>query len=178
MVPLNYIHCLNSACTRGESCLRHLVALHVPQNLKSVVAVNPSNYPADAGNCPYFRSTVKRRYAWGISTLFDNIPYKKALMLKGWFAISIPKPLITVSCMRNAGSRRQNRSGLPDFSCGRVSRKLPCSTVILKSMIGMNVMYRKREPRSNFLSDRRVGVPHDLTVVGHSFSPGGRVFQS
>lgn len=82
MVPLNYIHCLNSACTQGESCLRHLVALHVPQNLKSVVAVNPSNYPADAGNCPYFRSTVKRRYAWGISTLFDNIPYKKALMLK------------------------------------------------------------------------------------------------
>ena len=73
-VPLNYLHCLNPDCARSESCLRHLVTLHVPQSVKSIVTVNPANYPMDAGQCPYFRSTVKLRYAWGISTLFDNIP--------------------------------------------------------------------------------------------------------
>lgn len=91
-VPLNYLHCLNPDCERSESCLRHLVTLHVPQSVKSIVTVNPANYPMDAGQCPYFRSTVKLRYAWGISTLFDNIPYKKALLLKGMIRTLFPKP--------------------------------------------------------------------------------------
>ena len=91
-VPLNYLHCLNPDCARSESCLRHLVTLHVPQSVKSIVTVNPANYPMDAGQCPYFRSTVKLRYAWGISTLFDNIPYKKAVLLKGMIRTLFPKP--------------------------------------------------------------------------------------
>ena len=66
--------------------------MHVPQSVKSIVTVNPANYPMDAGQCPYFRSTVKLRYAWGISTLFDNIPYKKALLLKGMIRTLFPKP--------------------------------------------------------------------------------------
>lgn len=90
-VPLNYVHCLNAACMRGNSCLRRLVALHVPHELKNIVAVNPSNYPMDAGHCSYFRNTVTLRYAWGISTLFDNIPYRKALMLKRMFHEIYPK---------------------------------------------------------------------------------------
>lgn len=76
-VPLNYLHCLNPDCERSESCLRHLVTLHVPQSVKSIVTVNPANYPMDAGQCPYFRSTVKLRYAWGISTLFVTSPIRK-----------------------------------------------------------------------------------------------------
>ena len=72
-VPLNYLHCLNPDCERSESCLRHLVTLHVPQSVKSIVTVNPANYPMDAGQCPY-------------------IPYKKALLLKGMIRTLFPKP--------------------------------------------------------------------------------------
>ena len=68
LIPLNYFHCLNSDCTRSGSCLRHLVTLHVPQSVNSTVTVNPANYPMDATHCPYFQTTVKLRYAWGIST--------------------------------------------------------------------------------------------------------------
>lgn len=68
LIPLNYFHCLNPDCTRSGSCLRHLVTLHVPQSVNSTVTVNPANYPMDTTHCPYFQTTVKLRYAWGIST--------------------------------------------------------------------------------------------------------------
>lgn len=139
-VPLNYLHCLNPDCERSESCLRHLVTLHVPQSVKSIVTVNPANYPMDAGQCPYFRSTVKLRYAWGISTLFDNIPYKKALLLKGMIRTLFQNPLITVSCTRNVDSHRQNRRKLPGFLHKRALRKLLHSIVIPKNMPGTDIM--------------------------------------
>lgn len=81
-VPFHYVHCLNQDCPRGGSCLRRLVALHIPKEVPAVMTVNPTLYPKDANRCRYFRSSEKRRYAWGISTLFDDIPYKQALMLK------------------------------------------------------------------------------------------------
>ena len=78
-VPFHYLHCLNPSCARSASCLRHLAAQHVPAEVTHIMAVNPANYPAEADRCAYFRSTEKQRYAWGISSLFDNIPYKKAV---------------------------------------------------------------------------------------------------
>lgn len=81
-VPFNYLHCLNPACSRSANCLRHLAAQHVPAEVARIMAVNPTNYPSEAERCIYFRSTEKQRYAWGISALFDNIPYKKAIYLK------------------------------------------------------------------------------------------------
>ncbi len=81
-VPFNYLHCLNPTCSRSANCLRHLAAQHVPAEVARIMAVNPANYPSEAERCIYFRSTEKQRYAWGISALFDNIPYKKAIYLK------------------------------------------------------------------------------------------------
>ena len=81
-VPFHYLHCLNPSGARSASCLRHLAAQHVPAEVTHIMAVNPANYPAEADRCAYFRSTEKQRYAWGISSLFDNIPYKKAVYLK------------------------------------------------------------------------------------------------
>ena len=142
-VPLNYLHCLNPDCERSESCLRHLVTLHVPQSVKSIVTVNPANYPMDAGQCPYFRSTVKLRYAWGISTLFDNIPYKKALLLKGMIRTLFPKPTYYRICTRNVDFHRQNRRKLPGFLHKRALRKLLHSIVIPKNMPGTDIMCQK-----------------------------------
>lgn len=81
-VPFNYIHCFNQDCPLGNTCLRRLVALHAPKETPYVMTVNPAAYPKNASQCTHFRSIRKMRFAWGMSTTFDNIPYKKALLLK------------------------------------------------------------------------------------------------
>lgn len=90
-VPFNYIHCLHPDCLQSERCLRHLTAQHVPQELTSIMAIPPSNYPQQTQHCPYYMSIEKKRYAWGISVLFDNVPYKKAVLLKRMIHDIYPK---------------------------------------------------------------------------------------
>ena len=82
LVPSNYIHCFNQACPFSGNCLRHLAALQAPKTHPYVVTVNPAAYPEDAARCPHFKSSAKIRFAWGLTTTFDNIPYKTALLLK------------------------------------------------------------------------------------------------
>lgn len=82
LVPFNYIHCLNQDCPRGGDCLRRLAAQHAPETTPYVTTVNPAAYPKDPEHCPHFRSTEKVRFAWGMDTIYDNIPYKTALLLK------------------------------------------------------------------------------------------------
>lgn len=81
-VPFNYIHCFNENCPHGGNCLYRLVAQHAPKTVPYVVSINPAAYPKDAGHCPHFRSSVKIRFAWGLTSTFDNIPYKTALLLR------------------------------------------------------------------------------------------------
>ena len=81
-VPLNYLPCFNGKCPRRNECLRHLVALHAPESVVAVKALNPAAYPKDTASCPYFRSNRKLRLAWGIDAMFDKIPYTLALDLK------------------------------------------------------------------------------------------------
>lgn len=90
-VPFHFVHCLNATCPRGESCLRRLTAQHAPKEIPAIMTVNPAVYPKDANRCPYFKSTEKLRYAWGLTTTFDNIPYKKALLLKSRIHQLYPK---------------------------------------------------------------------------------------
>lgn len=81
-VPFNYIHCFNRSCPRAENCLHHLVAQHAPKTVPCIVSINPAAYPEDTEDCPHFRSSEKIRLAWGMSSTFDKIPYKTALLLK------------------------------------------------------------------------------------------------
>ena len=90
-VPFHYIHCLNPNCSRSEDCLRHLTALHIPKEIPTITALSPASYPEDTKRCPYFRSIEKKTYAWGISVLFDDIPYKKALLLRSMVHTLYPK---------------------------------------------------------------------------------------
>lgn len=90
-VPLNYLHCFNENCPRKGECLRHLTALHAPKSIPAIKALNPAAYPADADSCPYFRSSQKMRLAWGMSTMFDDIPYRTAVSLKSAIHHLYPK---------------------------------------------------------------------------------------
>lgn len=90
-VPFHFLHCFNTACPRGENCLRRLAAQHAPKETPAIMTLNPAAYPPNADRCPHFKSAVKLRYAWGLSTTFDNIPYKKALLLKSRIFHLYPK---------------------------------------------------------------------------------------
>lgn len=81
-VPGQFTHCFNPQCPKGENCLCRLVAIHLPDHIQTVKAVNPKAYPANAEKCPHFRKADKVRLAWGTTTLFDNIPFKKARYVK------------------------------------------------------------------------------------------------
>lgn len=81
-VPQGYVHCFNTDCPRSADCLRHRVAAHATKEIPYVLTVNPAAYPADAARCPHFHSAQKLRFAWGLSTIFDNLPHKTALLLK------------------------------------------------------------------------------------------------
>lgn len=90
-VPYDYIHCFNQDCPRSESCLRHLAAMHAPKTTPYIATVNPAAYPEDYDHCPHFRSAAKVRFAWGIESICDNIPYKTALTLKACLHNLYPK---------------------------------------------------------------------------------------
>lgn len=82
-VPLRYLHCFNATCPRKDECLRYLTAIHAPKSTPVVMTLNPAAYPKNADTCDYFRSSRKLRLAWGITALFDKIPYATAVALKG-----------------------------------------------------------------------------------------------
>lgn len=90
-VPSNYIHCFNPDCAHSKSCLRHLVGVHVQKTIPYIVTVSPAAYPKNAAQCPHFRSTEKIRLAWGISAIYDSIPYKVAVPLKACIRALYPK---------------------------------------------------------------------------------------
>lgn len=151
-VPFHYLHCLNPSCARSASCLRHLAAQHVPAEVTHIMAVNPANYPAEADRCAYFRSTEKQRYAWGISSLFDNIPYKKAVYLKRKMHDLYPRTTYYRILIRNAHSRPESRKRSPHCFFRQASTKSPFSTGTPMSTTGTSSTHPKATPLRNLLS--------------------------
>ena len=90
-VPLNYLHCFHAACPRKDECLRHLAALHAPKSVPTLKTLNPAAYPKNVDTCAYFRSNRKVKLAWGITALFDKIPYATAIALKDSLHSIYPK---------------------------------------------------------------------------------------
>jgi hypothetical protein len=80
-VPSGFLHCFNSECEQSNECLRYQVGLHTTKEVNSFSVVNPK-YVAVRKECPYFFADQLTRYALGISHLFDNIPYSKAVVIK------------------------------------------------------------------------------------------------
>lgn len=81
-VPYNFSHCFCGQCAWADKCLRHQVALRMPAERHSVTVVNPLNVAPDGKNCRYFKADRMLVYGLGISGMFDNLNYKKALVLK------------------------------------------------------------------------------------------------
>lgn len=81
-VPKNYLHCVHSSCKRSGECLRFLVTRHADPKIHRIYIVNPTSLTGNNDGCAHFQPDELTCFGWGITHLFDNIPYKKALKIK------------------------------------------------------------------------------------------------
>ncbi|WP_293664836.1 DUF6078 family protein [uncultured Parabacteroides sp.] len=76
-VPHDFAHCFNSGCKHSGNCLRYQITSYIPKECWSVRVINPAQTVPD-GDCPGFMSSQKLKYAYGMSHLLDDLPYRKA----------------------------------------------------------------------------------------------------
>lgn len=73
-VPYDYPLCLNRQCPQAATCLRQLVEQELTDTTKYLVIINPKHQSALTGECPYYRSSSKVRFAKGFIKILDNLP--------------------------------------------------------------------------------------------------------
>ena len=87
-VPYQYATCLNRECSKANTCLRLLTAQSVPEKIEYWVIISPKHLAAQQGNCPYYRSNVKVRYAKGFIRMLEDLPYNELF----WSQNLLPHP--------------------------------------------------------------------------------------
>ncbi|NDV81589.1 DUF6078 family protein [Bacteroides sp. 51] len=81
-VPYNYVHCLHAQCGRAAGCLRFLVTQQAGSEVRHFSVFNPAHVIGKEEECPHFQEDRMACFALGITHLFDNVPYTKALKIK------------------------------------------------------------------------------------------------
>lgn len=76
-VPHDYPICLNHECPKASTCLRQIVEREVPDSVEYLVIINPKHQSTLEGDCPYYRSNAKVRYAKGFIELLESLPHKQ-----------------------------------------------------------------------------------------------------
>ena len=62
-VPHQYARCFQADCPKVATCLRRLVAEAMPASEERCMIVSPKYLATVKGDCPYYRSSQKIRYA-------------------------------------------------------------------------------------------------------------------
>ena len=81
-VPFDFSHCFCGQCKVADKCLRYQVALRIPESRYSVPVINPNNVSPDGENCRYFKADRMAVYGLGISRMFDDLNYRKAIAVR------------------------------------------------------------------------------------------------
>ncbi|MDO4755189.1 MAG: DUF6078 family protein [Parabacteroides sp.] len=81
-VPHGFAHCFNHSCPKADQCLRALAAKQSASGNSFICIVNPAFYPSEGEVCSFYKKNEKVRMAWGITHLFDEVPYRKACELR------------------------------------------------------------------------------------------------
>lgn len=81
-VPNNYLRCIHNTCPHQERCLRYTVARCTPDTVPSYPIVNPQYISGKEDTCDVFRSNQKVKFAYGITHILDNVPYKTAIAIR------------------------------------------------------------------------------------------------
>ena len=80
-VPFNFAHCFQADCPKSSTCLRYQAGKFIPVSVRHVQIINP-HLIAQTESCSEYLSDTPVRYAYGISHLFDNLPYNQAKDIK------------------------------------------------------------------------------------------------
>lgn len=64
-IPFHFGMCAESKCPRSETCLRQIALRQVPANVPFVSTLNPAWIKERKGECKYYCSNEKIRYAKG-----------------------------------------------------------------------------------------------------------------
>lgn len=69
----DFAHCSGANCERAGECLHHTAYKMLDKNTyKSYTATNPAVITGEQP-CPLFIPDQRETYAWGISTIYDNV---------------------------------------------------------------------------------------------------------
>ena len=66
-VPYQYAMCPNQQCPKADTCLRQLAEQSVPEEVEYWSIISPKRLSSIKGDCPYYRSNIKARYAKDLS---------------------------------------------------------------------------------------------------------------
>ena len=76
-VPYQYAMCLNQQCLKADTCLRQLAEQSVPEKVEYWSIISPKRLNSIKGDCPYYRSNIKARYAKGFIGILESLPHKQ-----------------------------------------------------------------------------------------------------
>lgn len=98
-VPTSFVHCFNSDCPLADSCLRRLVASHIPSSRLQVCVFNPLAYPAQGADCPMFHPIKEIKMGWGLRQAILRMNYENGCRMKKWLNGYYPR--MTLSRIMN-----------------------------------------------------------------------------
>ena len=72
-VPFNYPLCLNEQCPKAATCLRQLAMQSMPTEKDYWKIISPKRLATVKGECPFYRSSQKARYAKGFMNMLNSL---------------------------------------------------------------------------------------------------------
>ena len=76
-VPFDYPLCLNGQCPKAATYLRQLAMQSMPTEKDYWKIISPKRLATVKGECPFYRSSQKARYAKGFMNMLNSLPYNK-----------------------------------------------------------------------------------------------------
>lgn len=68
-----FAHCAGTHCERAGECLRHTAHTMLAESKRETYTVVNPAVITGAQPCPLFEPDRKKRFAWGISHIYDNV---------------------------------------------------------------------------------------------------------
>ena len=72
-VPFDYPLCLNGQCPKAATCLRQLAMQSMPTEKDYWKIISPKRLATVKGECPFYRSSQKARYAKGFMNMLNSL---------------------------------------------------------------------------------------------------------
>ena len=81
-VPTNYMLCTKGDCPKASQCLRYIAGAMMPADVQTWRIVSPVHLAQSQGECAYYRSAEKVRYARGFVRMMSALSVTQASAMK------------------------------------------------------------------------------------------------